>query len=49
MDNYFTYGRLLTHPGVYLSVFSPNTGNSIRETGVVNKNMLSKCAIIGGR
>ena len=49
MDNYFTSFRLLTHLGVYLSVFNPNAGNNIRVTGGLNKNMLRKCTIIGGK
>ena len=49
MDNYFTSFRLLTHVGVYLSVFNPNAGNNIRVTGGLNKNMLRKCTIIGGK
>ena len=49
MDNYFTSFRLLTHLGVYLSVFNPNPGNNIRVTGGLNKNMLRKCTIIGGK
>ena len=47
MDNYFTSFRLLTHLGVYPSVFNP--GNNIRVTGGLNKNMLRKCTIIGGK
>ena len=49
MDNYFTSFPLITHLGVYLSVFSPNAGNNIRVTGGLNKNILSKCTIIGGK
>ena len=39
MDNYFTSFRLLTHLGV----------NNIRATGVLNKNRLRKCTIIGDK
>ena len=49
MDNYFTSSRQFTHLGVYLSVYSSNTRNNTRPTGVFNKNMLSKCTIIGGK
>ena len=49
MDNYFTSFRLLTHLGVYLSIFNPNALNYIRVTGGLNKNMLSKCTITGGK
>ena len=37
LDNYFTSFRLLTHLGV----------NNIRATGVLSKNKLRKCIIIG--
>ena len=47
MDNYFTSFRLLTHLGVYLSVFGPNAGNNIQVTGALNKIMLNKCATTG--
>ena len=49
MDNYFTSFLLLTHLGVYLSVFNSNALNYIRVTGGLNKNMLSKCTITGGK
>ena len=39
MDNYFTSFRLLTHLEV----------NNIRTTGVLNKNRLRKCTIIGDK
>ena len=39
MDNYFKSFRLLTHLGV----------NNILATGVLNKNRLRKCNIIGNR
>ena len=39
MDNYFTSFRLLTLLGV----------NNIRATGVLNKNKLRKCTIIGDK
>ena len=39
MDNYFTSFRQLTHLRV----------NNIRATPVLNKNRLSKCAIIGDK
>ena len=39
MDNYFTSFHLLTHFGV----------NSIQTTGVLNKNRLCKCNIIGDK
>ena len=39
MDNYFTFFRLLTRLGV----------NNVRATGVLNKNGLGKCTIIGGK
>ena len=49
MDNYFTSFPLITHLGVHLSVFSPNAGNNIQVIGGLNKNILSKCTIIGGK
>ena len=39
MDNYFTSFRLLTYLGV----------NNIRATGMLNKNRLRKCTIIGDK
>ena len=39
MDNYFMSFRLLTHLGV----------NNIQATGVLNKNRLPKCTIIGDK
>ena len=39
MDNYFSYFRLLSHLGV----------NNILATGVLNKNSLHKCTIIGNK
>ena len=39
MDYYFTYFSLITHLGV----------NNIRATGVLNKNRLRKCTIIGDK
>ena len=39
MNNYFTSFGLITHLGV----------NNIRETGVLNKNRLRKCTIIGDK
>ena len=38
-DNYFTSFGLLTHLGV----------NNIRAAGVLNKNGLGKCTVIGGK
>ena len=39
MDNYFASFRLVTHLGI----------NNIRAKGLLNKNSLSKCTIIGDK